>query len=500
MKKFIYIQEVIRKLPCKKIVLLLLFATAIVGCKVGEPYKRPEFSGVKNKYQAQDSLAKIAAVQDSILISDIPWKSYIKDTVLIGLIDTALVNNINLKKAMENMQIGMEELQQSKANFLPSLNSTPGSYRREYYSENYNNFGSNRARRNHDENPPSSFYTERMEYATSLEASWEADIWGKLRWKKEVARAQFMKTQEFKKAVQTALIAEVSATYYNLLMLQAQIEVATQNYQLNDNTLHIVNLQYDAGETTSLAVRQTQSQMLKSKNLIPQLEREYTILENHLNRLLGRSPQHIEINTRLGDITFQDEYSTGVPLDLIQNRPDVAMAEYELISSNAQTGVAEALKYPSLTINASAGLNSFQLENFLDPVGSGFALLNGAIFQPIFNNRKLKTNYRVSLSKREIAQLNFKDKLIDAIGDVSNALATMEKLEEQYEIAQERIQVTRQGLKDADLLFKGGFANYLEVITAQSDALESELNLIQIKKEILIANIELYRSLGGGWK
>ena len=146
------------------------------------------------------------------------------------------------------------------------------------------------------------------------------------------------------------------------------------------------------------------------------------------------------------------------------------------------------------------GLNSFELSNFLDPVSSAFALLNGSIFQPIFNNRKLKTNYRVALSEREIAQLEFKDNLIGAVEDVSNSLTRINKLTQEYKIAQERIEVTQKGLKDAALLFRGGFANYLEVITAQSDALESELNEINTKKQILIANIELYRSLGGGWQ
>ncbi|SFU65459.1 efflux transporter, outer membrane factor (OMF) lipoprotein, NodT family [Pustulibacterium marinum] len=488
-------------------VVAILLALVVTGCKVGDPYQRPEFEDVSaDYYQASDSLqtdtiAAKMAMNDSILLSSIPWKQYIKDTLLTSLIDTALVRNIDLNKALQNMQIGLEQLEQSKANLYPSLNSNPAGFRRDYYSQNYNNYGSNRARRNHsEEDVPTSLYTERLEYTMALESSWEADIWGKLRWKKESARAQYMKTQEFKKAVQTALIAEVSSTYYNLLMLKAQLAVAQQNFQLNDSTLRIVRLQYDAGETTSLAMRQTQSQMLKSKSLIPQLEREYTIMENRLNSLLGRSPRPIEINKQLGDVNFQQEYGTGVPLDLIRNRPDVAISEYELISSNAQVGVAEAMKYPSLTISASAGLNSYQLKNLLDPVNSGFALLNGALFQPIFNNRKLKTNYRVAMAQREIAQLNFKDKLIDAVGDVSNALATIDKLEEEYEIAQDRIVVTRQGLKDAALLFKSGFANYLEVITAQSDALESELYLIQIKKQILIANIELYRSLGGGWK
>lgn len=482
----------------------------VVSCKVGEEYTRPDFGddvssefyagGKKEETLAVDSLNSNEVNNDTIPMSEIPWKDYITDRTLQNLIDTALVNNIDLQKAMKNMEIGMEELAQSKANFFPSLNARPAEYRRDYYSENFNNYGSNRARRNHGENPPESFYTERLEYASALQANWEIDVWGKLRWQKEAARAQFMKSKEFKKAVQTSLISEVAATYFNLVMLKSQIEVAQKNYALSDSTLNIVQLQYDAGESTSLAIQQTKSQKLKAKTLIPQLERQYVIMENKLNRLLGRSPREIQIDTDFEDIEFQERYTSGVPLELIKNRPDVAMSEYELITANADAGVANALRYPSLSIGASAGLNSFKLEEFFDPVGSGFALLNGAIFQPIFNNRKLKTNYNVALSQKEIAQLDFKDDLITAIADVSNSLAKMEKLKEEFAIAQERIEVTQKGLKDAGMLFKGGYANYLEVISAQSDALESELNLINIKNQLLIANVELYRSLGGGWQ
>ncbi len=508
MKKIIDIHTIKRKPNIKRYLnasCILLILLILGSCKVGQQYERPQFDDVSEEFYVKDSvlndsLAEAAITRDSLMMSHIPWREFIEDSTLIALIDTALVNNIDLQKAMRNMDIGMEYLAQSKANFLPSVNATPAGFRREYYSENYNNYGSNRARRNHGETPPTSLYTERLEYTSALQADWEIDIWGKLRWQKEAARADFMKSQEFKKAVQTELIAEVASTYYNLIMLKSQVEVAEKNYALNDSTYNIVKLQYDAGETTSLALQQTKSQQLKAQSLIPQLERQYTVQENKLNRLLGRSPRAIELNANFNDIQFQEKYKTGVPIELVKNRPDVAMAEYELIAQNARTGVAEALKYPSLSIGAGLGLNSFELENFFDPVSSAFALLNGSIFQPIFNNRKLKTNYRVALTEREIAQLEFKDNLIGAVEDVSNSLTRINKLTQEYKIAQERIEVTQKGLKDAALLFRGGFANYLEVITAQSDALESELNEINTKKQILIANIELYRSLGGGWQ
>ena len=189
-----------------------------------------------------------------------------------------------------------------------------------------------------------------LAYSAGLFSSWEIDLWGKLRWQKEAARANFIQSQEFQKALQTAVVAEVASTYYNMLLINSQIAVAERNLDLGRNTLRIVRLQFEADETTSLAIRQTESQTLRGESLIPQLERSYAILENRLNQLLGRYPHPIDIDQDLEDVVFDERFITGVPLELITNRPDIAAAEQELIASNAQVGVctgyALSLDYP----------------------------------------------------------------------------------------------------------------------------------------------------------
>ncbi len=476
-------------------VFLLLAAT---GCKVGEPYSRPNFDISEEFYGGTSN--QDTSSYDSRALTEIRWSAFFDDPNLVSLIDTALSNNLDMQRAIQNIEINMLNFKQSKANMSPSLGITPLALDREYASENFANFGSNRSRNVHDGNPPSTLYTERLSYYTRISSSWEIDLWGKYRWQKDAALASYMQSEEFKKAVQTALVAEVAATYYTLLKLKAELEVADRNLKLNENTLRIVKLQFEAGEATSLAIQQTESQKLKFQSLIPQIKRNYSIQENRLNYLLGRSPQEIEITSELQNTDFQNTYSTGVPIELISNRPDIASAEYALIESNAQVGIAQAMKYPSISISAGLGVDAFQLSKLANPVESAFALLNGAIFQPVFMNGKLKNNHKRALAFREIAQLDFKDKLIIAVKEVSDALVTIENLEEEYVLAEERIQTTKKGIMDAALLFRTGFANYLEVNTAQGDALESELNLIDLKMRILLANIDLYRSLGGGWQ
>ncbi|MCE7055879.1 efflux transporter outer membrane subunit [Algoriphagus sp. AGSA1] len=481
--------------PIRLVIIILLAAT---GCKVGEPYSRPNFD-ISEEFHGGSSYRDTLADNGQSLV-EIKWEDFFGDPNLVALIDSALVNNLDMQRAVQNIEISRLDFKQSKANMYPSLGVTPLGLSREYASQNFANFGSNRSRNIHDGNPPSTLYTERLSYYSLVTTSWEVDLWGKLRGQKDAALASFMQTEEFKKAVQTALVAEVAATYYTLLKLKAELQVAERNLRLNENTLRIVELQFDAGEATSLAIQQTKSQKLRFQSLIPQIKRNYAIQENKLNYLLGRSPQELEIESELENAVFDNKYSTGVPLELIVNRPDIASSEYALIASHAQVGVAQAMKYPSLSINAGMGMDAYQLSKLANPVESAFAILNGALFQPIFMNGKLKNNHKKALARREIAQLDFKDKLIVAVKEVSDALVTIENLENEYILAEERIETTQKGIMDAALLFRTGFANYLEVNNAQGDALESELNLIDLKMRILLANIDLYRSLGGGWQ
>jgi len=482
----------------KKLLSIGFILLAAIGCKVGERYVRPDIDRIENYYGSNLQLDSTDV--DQINLADVNWRNYFEDTTLISLIDTALVNNLDLQREAKRVEIGEQAFLQSKANFYPNLGLSPFDFNREYYSENFNNSGSNRARRNHGENPPRSLYTERLGYSAGLFSSWEIDLWGKLRWQKEAARAAFTQSKEFQKAVQTAIVAEVASTYYNMVLINSQIAVAERNLELGRNTLRIIRLQFQADETTSLAIQQTESQTLRAESLIPKLERSYTMLENRLNQLLGRYPQPIDIHQGVENVIFVDRFVTGVPLELINNRPDIAAAEQQLIASNAQVGVTQAMRYPSLVLSAGGGLNTIDINSFFDPIGSGFALLNGALFQPIFQNRKLKTNYKIAVGERELAELDFKDNVILAVREVSDALVAIEKLREEYKIGQRRILVTSKGVRDASLLFQSGFATYLEIITAQEDALQSELDLADLKRQMILANIELYRSLGGGWE
>ncbi|WP_040300125.1 TolC family protein, partial [Arcticibacter svalbardensis] len=286
---------------------------------------------------------------------------------------------------------------------------------------------------------------------------------------------------------------------YRLIMLDTQIEIAQKNLALNDSTLNIIKLQFDAGQVTSLAVQQAEAQQLLAAGIVTQLQQNITLEENALSVLTGSFPKQILRKGKLNDMILPDEINTGVPAEMLSLRPDVRIAELELVKANAKTGIAKANMYPSLVITASGGLNTFTASNWFTIPASLFGVVGTGITQPLLQRKQLRTQYQVALVDRDKTVLEFRSTVLQAVAEVSDELVKIEKLKERYAFAEQRVKVVQSGLKNANLLFSSGMANYLEVITAQSNALQSELDLAEVKNAQLNAGVALYRALGGGW-
>jgi NodT family efflux transporter outer membrane factor (OMF) lipoprotein len=283
-------------------------------------------------------------------------------------------------------------------------------------------------------------------------------------------------------------------------MLDAQLEVAVKNRTLGENTVAIVQRQFSAGQVTSLALEQADAQRLKAAQIVPQIEKEIAIQENALSILTGAVPDRITRNTTLDLSPLQTTLATGVPAGIVSHRPDVKATEYELQAANARVGVAKASMYPALNITAAGGVNSFQANNWFNMPASLFGMVAGSLAQPLLQGRRLKTQYEVAKIDREKAVIAFRQQVLVAVGEVSDALVRVEKLKEEREFATARVANLQRATNNADLLFKSGMANYLEVITAQSNVLQSELELAAVKRDQLNAVAQLYRALGGGWQ
>ena len=300
--------------------------------------------------------------------------------------------------------------------------------------------------------------------------------------------------------MRTNLVASVATGYFNVLLLDAQLEIAKRNVALGDSIVRLIRLQKQSGDVTELAVQQAEAQRQNADLLRSQLEQALAIEQNGIRQLLGDWPGTIARSSRLATYPVADTLLTGVPAQLLANRPDVRVSELSLVAANARAGVAEASLYPALTITGSAGLNSFQASNWFALPNSLFYNLAAGLVQPIFQRRQLRTQLEVSQIQREAALVQFRQSLNTAVTDVSNALVRHEKVQEQERIATARAQTLQGAINNAKLLFKSGMATYLEVITAQSNALQAELAVADIKRQRLSAMVDVYRSLGGGWR
>jgi multidrug efflux system outer membrane protein len=300
--------------------------------------------------------------------------------------------------------------------------------------------------------------------------------------------------------VQTQLVADIAQGYYNLLMLDKQLKIAQRNLSLSDSTLKLTQLLKNAGEVNLLAVQQADAQRQTTALLVPQLEQSIAIQETALQQLTGQLPGTIARTASLEDEALPTALNTGVPAALLSRRPDVRADEMALVSANAQVGVAQGNMYPALTLSASGGLESFKADKWFSVPGSLFGLASGTVLQPIFKSRTLKTQFEVAKIQREQAVLQFRSSVLNAVGEVTNALVQTDKLQQQKQIATGQVATLQTAIRNAQLLFKSDMANYLEVITAQTNALQAELNLASIQRQQLGAVVELYRSLGGGWK
>jgi len=458
----------------------LLVLVVLAGCKVSKDVAIPKAAIPENFRNASSS--------DTTSIGNVSVKNFFTEEGVQRLIDTALLRNYDMQIALKNIESAEVLFKQSKLGNIPELTLQVTANANRPSDNSLNGLSAGQ------------FLKTKViqDYNANVGLAWEADIWGKIKGQKQAALATYLQTSEARKAIQTRVVANVAQGYYRLLMMDAQMAVAKKNLLLNDSTLRIIHMQFDAGQVTSLAIQQAEAQQLVAAQLIPELEQNITIQENALRILTGQLPGAVERLASLEKTNIPSQLSSGVPSSMVSRRPDVKSAELSLNIANAKVGIAKASMYPSLSITASGGLNSFKASNWFNIPASLFGVVGGGLTQPIFQRRQLKSQYELAKIDREKVVLEFRQSVLNAVGEVSDELVKLEKLKLQYDISSKRVTTLQEAVKNANLLFRNGMATYLEVITAQSNSLQSELELAAIKTAQLNASVELYRSLGGG--
>ncbi|WAC12457.1 efflux transporter outer membrane subunit [Dyadobacter pollutisoli] len=461
--------------------LLILMMLAANGCKISRDTPKVT-AAFPDHFRDQPD-------EDTSSIADLPWNAFFTDTTLQKLISFAIEKNYDMQIALKNIEAAQLIFAQVRSNYLPQAALQISSNSSRPSDNSLNGLSLDKF-----------LGTGHIEdYTAAVNVSWEADIWGKIRNQQKAALAGYLQSKEARNAVQTYIVSSVTKGFYNLMMLDAQLAIARKNVALNDSTLEMIRLQFNAGQVSSLAVQQAQAQQQLAMQLIPQFEQAIHIQENALKILTGELPGRIDRYLTFDQLALPEKLSAGIPSGIVGRRPDVKSRELALVAASANIGIAKANMYPALRITASGGVNSFLASNWFNIPASLFGAVAGSVIQPVFQQKRLRTQYEVSQVEQERAVAEFRKSVLNAIGETSDALVRIEKLKEQENIALLRTQNLRQATTNARMLFQDGVANYLEVITAQGNVLQSELTLAGIKKDRFFAVTDLYVALGGGW-
>ena len=447
----------------------LLLLTGLSGCHIYRTYERPELSGV-------DSLYRVPAMtEDTMSLADFSWKELFTDTVLQQLIEKGIANNTDLNIARLKVREAEALLTSSKLAYLPSVSLTPQGTIKSI-----------------EGNSPTKTYN------LAASADWELDIFGRLTNAKREAKAVLEQSQAYKQAVQTQLIATIANSYYTLLMLDKQLDISRRTAEIWAENLRVMKALKKAGQTTEMAVAQIEASKLSVDASLLSLEQQITEVENSLSSLLGVVPQRIDRST-LDMQSFPDTLSVGVPLQLLQRRPDVRQSEAALAEAFYTTNRAYSAFYPAITLSGSAGWTNAAGAIISNP-GEWLFSAVGALVQPLFNRGQNIANLKVAKARQEEALLTFRQTLLNAGTEVNDALLQWQVARRRLDLDRQQIISLQSAVRSSELLMRHSSQNYLEVLTARQTLLDAELSAVSDRFEEIQGVINLYHALGGGYE
>lgn len=433
---------------------------------------------------------------DSVDMAATPWKTFFKDTNLVNLIDVALQNNQELNITLQEIEISKNEVLMRKGAILPSVRAGGGIGLEKV--GRYTSQGAGDA--STDITPGKEVPEYLMDFAPMAFANWEVDIWKKLRNAKKAALTRYLSSIEGKNFVVTNLVAEIAASYYELLALDGQLQIVRQNIELQKSALEIVKIQKEAAQATELGVQKFQAEVLASQSLEFRILQSIRETENRINFLLGRFPQEIKRSkTDILDL-LPAEIHTGIPSRLLTNRPDIKQAELELEAAKIDIAVARAEFFPSLEVSGTLGLQAFNPSYLLRLPESLLFTLAGDMAGPIINRKAIQAEFNNASARQVQAMYNYERTILNAYMEVSTQLSNMDNLGKTYALKSQQVDALNKAISVSNDLFKSARADYLEVLMTQRDVLESKLELLEIKRDMLNAGVQIYRGLGGGWK
>ncbi len=464
----------------------------VAACKASEPTPLPASRPLPSAFQTTTT--------DTASLGDVSWREFFRDPYLVGLIDSALQQNPDVLAAVQQVEMARANVLLSRGALLPQISAVGAAGVEkfgDYTMSGVGNFDTNLSPNINENQKVSQPLVP--DYFLGLRSAWEVDLWGKLRNAKKAAHTRLMASEKGRQLVTTALISEVAHRYYYLLALDREKTILDNNVRLQQTALEMVKVQKEAGRATQLAVQQFEAQLLNTRGLKAEKEQEIIAVENQLNQLLGRFPQPIPRSQSLDDQQLLQQVKAGVPTSLLRRRPDLQQAELELQAAQADVEAARAAFLPSLVLSPYVGFNSFNASLLFKPASVAFGILGG-LSTPLLNRSGIKADFRRADAAKIQAYHAYQKSILTGVSEVVTTLREIENYRQAAALKEQEVQVLQSAVSTSNDLFASGYANYLEVITAQRGVLEAELKLTATKRTVLQATVNLYRALGGGWK
>jgi outer membrane protein, multidrug efflux system len=435
------------------------------------------------------------ATSDSAATSaTVPWRTFFTDTALTGLIETALAGNQELNILLQEMEIARNEARARSGEYLPSVGVRAGAGVDKV--GRYTRSGA--VEEQLEIRPGEEFPDPLTDFGLSADVSWEVDIWGRLRKQTKAAMLRYLATTEGRNFMVTHLVAEIARTYYELVAFDRRLDLIEQTLAIQANALAVVQLQKEAGRVTELAVRRFEAEVQGNRTRLAETRQQITAAQNRLNFLVGRYPGAIARSPRDFDSADPRAVEPGSPADLLRHRPDVRRAELELAAADLDVQAARARFYPGLGLTGAVGVQSFELGSLMSTPASLLYGLAADISAPLFNRRGLEAEYRTANARQLQALFEYQRTLLGAYSEVSTQLARIRNLDSSYVAKERQVQALGESIELANLLFRSARADYLEVLLTQREALESRIELVELRQQQLDARVSAYQALGGG--
>lgn len=471
----------------REYLIIFIFTMLLAACGIPK-IAQPDVS--------QSQPDKYGSSSDTNTAGNIPWREFFNDPYLQVLIDSALLNNQEQRILFQEINIAASEARARKGEYLPFVGIGLGSG-----VDKVGRYTSRGASDANTEVKPGTPFPEPLGNLTGgLYASWELDIWKKLRRARKAAMYRYAASTEGRNFAKTQLVAEIANSYFELLALDKQLAILKQNITIQSNALEIVRLQKTAAKVTELAVKRFEAEVAKNKSLQFSIEQDIIEMENRINFLAGRYPQHVSRSTADFQQLVPKAVSAGIPIQLLSNRPDIRQAELELKAAKLNVQVARAGFYPSVTLRAGVGYEAFNAAYLLRTPESMLYSLAGDLVAPLVNRNAIKANFNAANARQIQAVYQYDRTLLQAHIEVVNQLSKISNLEKSYTLRRQQVEALTESIDIANLLFQSARADYMEVLLTQRDALESRFELVETQKQQLMAVVNVYQALGGGWR